>query len=352
MKRCWQGTLLNPQATMMEALEVIERGALKIALVVDENMTLQGAMTDGDLRRAILRGLPMDTLVSNVMNKKPVVASVGEDRKKLLEKVKKCNIYQFPVIDEQGRVIGLETVDTILTPVKRDNPVLLMAGGFGKRLRPLTEECPKPLLSVGGRPLLETILERFASYGFYQFYISVHYKAEMIRNHFGDGSRWGVEIKYIEEKKPLGTAGAIKLFPERPNNPFFVMNGDLLTQLNFEELLKFHDDHSALGTICVREYEFQIPYGVVDSKVENFLGIQEKPVMRHYINAGVYLLNPEVIDYIPKNVFFDMPQLFNSMHERKKKITVFPIQEYWMDIGHMEDYWKANVDYLKVWNVR
>ncbi|MGQ9826160.1 MAG: nucleotidyltransferase family protein, partial [Desulfotomaculales bacterium] len=236
----------------------------------------------------------------------------------------------------------------LINPKKRNNVVVIMAGGLGSRLRPLTDECPKPLLKVGGKPLLETILENFLEYGLYNFYFSVNYRAEMIREYFGDGSRWGANIEYINEEKRLGTAGALSLLPEKPKNTVLVMNGDLLTKINFEHLLDFHADTKADATMCVKEYNFQIPYGVVKTDRHRLIEIEEKPVKTFFISAGIYAIEPAVIDLIPRNTYFDMPGLFEKLIKENREAAVFPIREYWLDIGHKEDFERANGEFSEV----
>jgi NDP-sugar pyrophosphorylase family protein len=229
----------------------------------------------------------------------------------------------------------------------RDNWVVLMAGGLGSRLRPLTDECPKPMLRVGNKPLLETIIETFIEQGFRRFFISVNYMADTIKEYFGDGSRWGAEIQYLEETSRLGTAGALSLLPEKPQAPLLVMNGDLLTKINFRQLLDFHREHHAQGTMCVREYEFQVPYGVVKMDHHRITGFEEKPIQRYFVNAGIYVLEPQALQHIPHGVFFDMPSLFQTLMADRQEAVVFPIREYWLDIGHMADYDRANGEFAR-----
>jgi NDP-sugar pyrophosphorylase family protein len=224
-----------------------------------------------------------------------------------------------------------------------------MAGGFGTRLRPLTDEKPKPLLNVGNRPILETIISRFIDAGFHNFYISTHYKAEMIRDHFGDGSNWSVTIEYLHEDNPLGTAGSIGLLPDNIIKlPIVMMNGDLLTKVNFEHLLNFHNEHGGLATMCIREYDFQVPYGVVDIENQYVTSIKEKPTHKFFVNAGIYILEPKIINYIDGNSYIDMPNFFETQIEKGEKISVFPIHEYWLDIGRIEEYEKANKEIIDI----
>lgn len=346
----WRTILLRPEASMREAIEVIDKSGLQIALVVDENLRLLGTVTDGDIRRGILKGLALETAVHVIMNDQPTVVAEHEGRDTVLALMTQTVLRNIPIVDAGGRVVDLETLDDLLSEKKLDNPVVLMAGGEGVRLRPLTDKCPKPLLKVGNKPILETILESFIEYGFHRFYISLNYKAEMIRKHFGDGSRWGVNIHYITENARLGTAGALRQMPERQkqDKPIIVMNGDILTKINFAQLLKFHGEHQAVGTMCIREYSLQIPYGVVTVDGQHLRGIEEKPVQKYFISAGIYVLNPQVVDFIPEQTFFDMPQLFNILIQQKLETAAFPLREYWLDIGNMADFQRANGEYTDV----
>lgn len=340
--------MVTPQTPILEVLKIIDVNARQIALVVDQDDRLLGTVTDGDIRRGLLKGKGLNDPVSTVMNSYPTVASPYDHRDNILALMKIKKLHQIPVVDEDGRIVHVEILDHLLQPVKRDNWVVLMAGGLGTRLRPLTHDCPKPLLKVGNKPLLETILLSFIEQGFHQFFISVKYKAEMIQEYFGHGERWNVDIRYLHEKESLGTAGALSLLPEKPQEPFFVMNGDLLTKVNFEQLLDFHKTYQAQATMCVREYDHQIPYGVVKLDKQRLIGIEEKPVQRFFVNAGIYVLNPETVDHIPNNQFFDMPSLFNNLIKNNRPVIAFPIREYWLDIGRLADFERANMEFAEV----
>jgi len=344
----WHMARIAPDRSIRDAIRTIDEGAIRIALVVDIGNRLLGTVTDGDIRRGILRGVALEEAVTRVMNPQPTTARADESRDVILERMKQTRLHQIPVVDGQGCLVTVEILDELLQTRQRDNWVMLMAGGLGSRLRPLTDECPKPLLKVGSKPLLEIILENFLEYGFRKFYISVNYKAEMVKEYFGDGSRWGIEIRYIHEDQRLGTAGALSLLPERPALPLIVMNGDLLTKVNFQHLLDFHAEHRARATMCVREYDFQVPYGVVRIDHHRVLGIDEKPVQRFFVNAGIYVLEPEVLDLIPSATYFDMPELFTRLIGQNHETAVFPIREYWLDIGHMDDFARANGDFPEV----
>ena len=344
----WKEVVLSLSTKMIDAIAVIDKTALQIALVVDDNYCLIGTVTDGDIRRALLQGVGLNETVSRTMQRNFSYALVGDGREKALSLMRNNCLHQLPVLDELMHLVGLYTIDGILLCGQRSNCVVLMAGGEGKRLQPLTNHCPKPMLNVGGKPVLESILENFIDQGFSHFYLSVNYKAEMIRNHFGDGSRWGVEIGYLNESKPLGTAGALSMLPSKPEAPVIVMNGDILTKVNYSELLDFHEENQSYATMCVRGYKDTIPYGVVSIKQNLLTKIEEKPVRQCFVNAGLYVLSPSVLDNIPPDSFLNMPDLFADLLKKGRCVTAYPIRDYWIDIGHIDDYEKANGDYKQV----
>jgi dTDP-glucose pyrophosphorylase len=340
--------LIKRQSTILEALRIIDQGTVQIALVVDDNNVLQGTLTDGDVRRGILRGVSLNDSVDVVMHAQPTVATEYESEEIIYAKIKKNGLKHIPVVNKAGQVTRLFLLNELVNRDRKDNWVVLMAGGLGTRLGMLTKDCPKPLLKVGSKPILEIIVENFISSGFYRFVISVNYRAEMIMEYFGDGSRWGIEIVYVKERKRLGTAGALSLLPFRPEKPFIVMNADLLTKVNFTQLLDFHLDTEAKATMCVREYEFQVPYGVVSVNKHQLQSIEEKPTQRFFISGGIYILNPELIDWIPQDSYYDMPTLFERLIAKDETSSAFPIREYWLDIGRMDDFNRANNEYFEM----
>lgn len=340
--------LISQHSTILDALKIIDRGSVQIALVIDANKRLIGTVTDGDVRRGILKGIDLNDEVKRIMKFNPITSSEEDGKEVIFSKMKNYNLKQIPVTDRYGKIVRLDLLDEIIKHDHRDNWVVLMAGGLGTRLGELTRDCPKPLLKVGTKPILEVILENFITNGFYRFIISVNYKAEMIMEHFGDGSKWGVEIRYIQEHKRLGTAGALSLLPFIPHKSILVMNGDLLTKVNFQQLLDFHLDTRAQATMCVREYEFQVPYGVVKVDNHRLQSIEEKPLQRFFISGGIYVIAPEVLQYIPQNTFYDMPSLFEKLLELDASTSVFPIREYWMDIGRTDDFERANGEFSEV----
>lgn len=337
--------MISPSTPILEAIRIIDVGALQIALVVDENRRLLGVVTDGDVRRAILNGVSMDKPVHLIMYRDVTTVNNLASREEIIALMKKYDLKHMPILDKDGVIFDLKVIIDLIDEPKKDNWVVIMAGGVGARLRPLTDDRPKPLLEVGGKPILETILENFVSFGFRYFFISVNYKYEMIEDFCGDGCKWGIEIQYLREKKKMGTAGALSLLPAKPEKPLIIMNADVLTNVNIQQLLDFHNEHKAVATMCVQDYHFEVPYGVIKINQHRLLGLDEKPVHRFFVNAGIYVLDPTVLDIIPAQEYFDMTELFTRLIDRNFETVAFPIREYWMDIGRAEDYKKANGDY-------
>jgi len=344
MSHDWRNVLISPGASIEEAIEKIDKEALRLALVVNEQGQLLGTVTDGDVRRALINHLPLSSSVQEIMNDQPKVADVDTSKETLLSIMEYSDLLSIPLVSN-GLLVGLETLQHILKASKYDNPVLLMAGGFGTRLRPLTDDCPKPLLKIGGKPILETILESFVASGFHRFYMSTHYKPDMIREYFGDGSKWGVEINYVHENDPLGTGGGLGLLPrDLPELPVIMMNGDVLTRVDFEHLLNYHNDLDAAATMCVREYEHQIPYGVIQADGHIITDMVEKPTQKFFVNAGIYVISPRVVKSVERNQVVDMPTLLENKMAEDQLVAMFPLHEYWLDIGRMEDFNRAQSD--------
>ena len=336
--------------SIKDALQIIDKGAMKIAIVLDDTEKVIGTLTDGDIRRGLLKGLTLDSTIENLYFKKPTLATIDESKEQVIQKAISKKLYQIPIVDHDGKLVEVEDLATLLKIGTKRNRVVLMAGGLGTRLRPLTQDTPKPLLKVGNQPILETIINNFVKHGFINITISVNYKADMIKEYFKDGSHLGANIDYIEESKRLGTAGALSLIKERPQEPFFVMNADLLTNVNFSHLLDFHIYEKSISTMCVREYDYQVPYGVIETNDSEIVSIKEKPIQTFFVNAGIYTLSPQVFEYIPQNEFYDMPTLFNDMIQDNLKSISFPIHEYWLDIGRISDFEQAQVEYEGVFN--
>lgn len=329
-------------------LGLLESNDIKIVLVVDENDALVGTVTDGDIRRALLRGVdfknPVHTIIAHKPRTMPSSASLADIKAQMHKEL----IEQMIIVDDQNKVVDIKTLDSVSEDAQKENWIVIMAGGLGKRLRPLTEEVPKPMLEVGGTPILEILINNFKKYGFHRFYISINYRGEMIRDYFGDGSKHGIEIRYIEEQEKLDTAGALSLIKERPKLPMFVINGDIVTSLNFVEMLKFHTEHKAAATMAIREYSIQVQYGVVDIDGYQIKSFQEKPTHKHYINAGVYLVEPDALNLLEPNKPCTMPDLFEKIKAQDQATFAFPIREYWLDVGRLEDYQKVNDEYSQV----
>lgn len=339
-----EDSLLQGDARLRDAIKAIDHSAHKIALVVDAENRLLGTITDGDVRRALLSGADMETVVTGFMYADPVTAR-AETLDEATEAARRRSISKLPVLDNDGRVTGIHVIEGAGTEPDAENIVVLMAGGLGKRLRPLTNDAPKPLLDVGEKPLIETIVDRLVENGFRKIYFALRYKAEMVEEHFGDGKKWAAEFRYIHEPAPLGTAGALGLLPERPDAPFIVMNADLLTKIDLRQLLEFHADAGSTATMAVRAYDFEIPYGVVTTQNHRITGIEEKPVQQIFVNAGIYVINPEALNLIKKDERLDMPDLFNALIKDGQHTSAFPIREYWIDVGRMEDYRRANDEF-------
>ena len=349
MVKNWRDVLIGPDATIWEAIALIDKSASQICLVVDKDNHLLGTVTDGDIRRAILSSTSLDEPVSGVLNPDPLTTNEGDDRRAMVEKLRSREIHHLPVIDSENRVIGLVLLENLLAPGKQiDNWVVLMAGGMGSRLKPLTDNVPKPLLNVGGKPLLETIINNFVAQDFRRFYISVNYKADMIEEFCGDGSRWNSEIRYLHEDDALGTAGALSMIKEKPESPILVMNADLLTNVDFRNLLKFHQEQRSAATMCVREFDMEVPFGVVSIDGQRIIRIDEKPIHRFLVNAGIYLVDPIVLDMIPPGQRTDMPEIFDKVIAADHPTAVFPIREYWLDVGQPDEYRIANGDIVRL----
>ncbi len=339
---------LTVDSTIKEALQIIDFGAVKFAIIVNAEDKLIGTLTDGDIRRAILDGKILDDKIETIYFKEPTVVNTNNTKEEIINLSISKKLYQIPVVDSEGRVVSIDLLDELLKPEVHVNKVVLMVGGLGTRLRPLTEKIPKPMLHVGGKPILQTIIEKFVSYGFVNIVMCVGYKSNIIQDFFEDGSKFGTNIEYILEDKRMGTAGALSLLKTRPDEAFFVMNGDLLTNVNFEHLLKFHLANKSVATMCIREYDFQVPYGVVNIENGKILSIKEKPVQKFFVSAGIYMLDPKCIDIIPEKKFYDMPTLFEKLINMQKNTISFPLREYWLDIGRIEEYEKANQEYHEV----
>lgn len=342
---------VRPDEPMRNAINRIDEGRSGIALVLDETDRLLGTITDGDVRRAILARFDMDVSAGAFLEVKrtlapyspPVTAPHGSDLESLLALMIRTGVRQIPLVDRQGRVMDLAVVEDMLTIARPPVRAVIMAGGYGSRLLPLTEELPKPMLPVGGRPLLEHIIRRLYDAGIHRINVSTHYKSEKIVEHFGDGHAFGIELHYINEDRPLGTAGALGLMSV-PTETQLVINGDILTRVDFRAMLEFHQEHNADMTVGVRQYDMEVPYGVIDCDGPRIVRLNEKPAMKLLVNAGVYLLEPSVYEYIPKGQRFNMTDLVQWLLDARRRLIGFPIREYWADVGRHSEYARAIED--------
>jgi dTDP-glucose pyrophosphorylase len=342
--------LISPESVLREAITALNRNWRGIVLVVDEGQRLLGTITDGDIRRVILAGKDLETPLVNLLAQKadspyprPVTARTGTETAELLRLMREHVVQQLPILDEAGRVVDLVTMSDLLPDDALPLRAVIMAGGFGTRLSPLTDDVPKPMLPVGDRPLMEYTVEQLRKAGIHKLNITTHYLTEKISAYFKNGSDFGVEIHYIEEETPLGTAGALGLM-EAAQDPMLVINGDILTRVDFRAMLDFHRKHQADLTVGVRQYEMEVPYGVIECVGPDVVRLSEKPRHRFLVNAGVYLLEPGVLTYIPRQQFFNMTDLIDRLLETGRKVVSFPILEYWLDIGQPLDYQKAQED--------
>jgi dTDP-glucose pyrophosphorylase len=333
----WRETLANPGISVRSALAQLDRTRLQILLVVDGARRLIGTVTDGDIRRAILAGVELDGSLEPFIFRTPFTTTADADQAKLFEVMMRQELRRVPVLDDRESVIGLRAIEDLANPPALPNVAVLMAGGLGTRLRPLTASTPKPMIPVGNRPLLETTIEHLRLAGIHTVYLAVNYRADLIQRYFGDGHRFGLDIRYLEERDALGTAGALGLLSERPTNPLIVMNGDLLTGINFVDLLAFHDASNAPMTVCLGDHTYQVPYGVAEVRNGQLLRLREKPDTQFLVNAGIYVLAPEMLDFVPSNAPYDMPMLIAEVIAGGKSVSTYKLNDYWVDIGRIED---------------
>lgn len=344
----WRSSALPATATVRDAMERLDAAGTQIVLVVDPDDRLLGTITDGDIRRALLRQTALDAPIDGVMNPHPITAPAHEHPDALVALMRDRHVHQLPLLDSEGRLAGLRLLDRLLARPDRPNAAVVMAGGRGTRLRPLTDRVPKPLLQVGRRPLLDTTLELLAEHGIRRVYLSVNYLAEQVIDHVGDGAAHGLRVEYLREDEPLGTAGALSLLPAIPTAPLVVMNGDILTRLDLGQLIDFHDAQRAALTMCIRQVSSRVPYGVVDLDEGRVVAITEKPEQQHFVNAGIYVLEPSVVAGLQPGRHLDMTELAQDVGAAGGTVAAFPIREYWLDIGQPADFERASADYDRV----
>lgn len=333
----WRKAILPARSTIEQAVRNLDQVAIRIVLVINERGALEGTISDGDIRRGLLKGLDLRSPIASVINRNALVVPPGMDRELVMRLMVANKIQQIPVVNEDHHAVGLHLWETIATLPMRPNIMIIMAGGMGTRLRPHTENCPKPLLSVAGKPMLEHIIERARMEGFSHFVLAIHYLGHMIEDHFLNGERLGVQIDYLREQSPLGTAGALGLLDPKPDVPFVVTNGDVITDIRYGELLDFHTRHDAAATMAVRVHEWQHPFGVVHTQGVEIVGFEEKPIARSNINAGVYVLDPDALCFLSSDTHCDMPTLFERLQANAKRTVAYPMHEPWLDVGRPDD---------------
>jgi dTDP-glucose pyrophosphorylase len=343
----WRRTILPINSTIENAINVLNDTSLKIVLITTETGNLFGTISDGDIRRGLLVGLNLNSSIEKIVHKDPIVVSSGINRESVLALMAENKIQQIPIVDKQRRVIGLHLWDEIAKVPLRKNLMVIMAGGMGSRLYPQTQNCPKPLLPIAGKPILEHIIVRAKSEGFTEFILAIHHLGDMIEDYFGNGDKLEVKISYLRERSPLGTAGALSLLTPLPNFPFIVTNGDVLTDIRYGDLLSFHEHHKMNATMAVRLQEWQNPYGVVQVNGDEITGYEEKPITHNFINAGVYAFNSDVLDMLETSVKIDMSTLMEQILRNGKKIVAFPIHEQWLDVGSPSDFLLAVDNFAK-----
>jgi len=338
----WVEAVLQSTVTVHDVIRNLDAVAIQIVLIADEDGALLGTISDGDVRRGLLKGLALDSPIETIIHRNPLVVPPTLDRELVMQLMRVNKVRQIPIVDEANKVVGLHLWDQMSAPTDRPNLMVIMAGGKGTRLRPHTEACPKPMLPVGGRPMLEHIIERAKAEGFSRFVLAIHYLGHIIEEHFGSGDRFGVQIAYLKEEAPLGTAGALSLLEPIPSAPFVVTNGDVISDIHYGELLDFHVRQGAAATMAVRLHEWQHPFGVVQMQGVDIVGFEEKPIARSHINAGVYAIDPSALQYMRKGEAYDMPALFESLQAEKRRTVAYPMHEPWLDVGRPADLLSAN----------
>lgn len=337
MKTNLERMLVPPTASVMEALHAINDGGAEVAFVSDETRRVIGLLTDGDLRRALLRGLPLSSRsLEDVMTRNFVSVRAETGRAEVLDIMRARKVDQIPVLDEEGRLVALHLLREFVTPVQRPNWAVIMAGGKGERLRPITEAIPKPMVRVAGVPILERLVHHLVGVGIQRIFIAVNYLGHQIEEHFGDGSGFGIGIEYLREQEPLGTGGALSLLPEPPAESILLLNGDLITQLDFGAMLDLHNARGSAITMGVKPYSLSVPYGVAEVQDGRLVELREKPVHRMLVNAGIYTLDPATLAHVPPGRYLPITELIQQRKDAGDAIGVHVIEEDWIDIGQPE----------------
>jgi dTDP-glucose pyrophosphorylase len=337
----WERAILKSNNSIEDAIRNLNNTALKIILIADSEGHFLGTVSDGDIRRGLLKGLTLSSPIQSIVHQNALVVPAGMTRDTVLSMMTANKVQQIPVVDDDGKIVGLHIWDEVASVQARPNSMVIMAGGMGTRLLPHTESCPKPMLLIQGKPMLEHIIERAKSEGFSHFILAIHHLGHMIEGYFGDGGKFDVRIDYLREKAPLGTAGALSLLDPLPKYPFVVTNGDVITDIRYGEILDFHLRHQAAATMAVRVHEWQHPFGVVEINGVEIIGFEEKPIARSHVNAGVYVIEPDSLGQLQKDARCDMPTLFERLQEKAQRTVAYPMHEPWLDVGRPDDLAKA-----------
>ena len=333
----WQQAAISPSISIQKAIQTLDKVGLQILVAVDLKGKLIGTITDGDIRRGLLKGLSLSSKIEQLVNHSPLVVPCHMQSALVQQLMSVNKVRQVPIVNDSGTFVGLHLWDEINEITERKNPFVIMCGGKGTRMQPFTETCPKPMLPVGGKPMLQQIIETAKSQGFANIVLSINYLGHQIENYFGNGDNFEVNISYLREDSPLGTAGALRLLDENIEESILVSNGDVISEIKFADILDFHTRHSATATMAIKTHEWQNPFGVVELDGLEIKNLKEKPISKSYINAGVYVLQPNLSQYFPDKDAFDMPEIFENLMADKQKVVAFPMHEPWLDVGRPND---------------
>jgi len=336
-----QRFIVRPDQRVRDAMQIITDNWRELALVADQGLSVIGVITDGDIRRGLLSGLTLDSPAASVMTRDYVAVGPEADRAGVLDLMKARAIRHVPIVDAERRLVGIHFLEALIGATEKPNAVVIMAGGEGRRLRPLTDARPKPMVMVAGRPILERIVLHLVGCGIRRIFIAVNYLADMIVGHFGDGTRFGCTIEYLREDRALGSGGALSLLPRGLAEPLIVMNGDLVTQFDVGRLLAFHAIEKCDATLAARHWQVEVPFGVVEADGGRLTALAEKPAAHFLVNAGIYVLNPALLDLVPAGEFFPITTLFERLAADGRPVGVYRIEEDWIDVGRREDLARA-----------
>jgi len=328
---------VTSDATLLDAITVLNDVGRGIVLVYTGEMKLVGTITDADIRKGLAANVTLASPVGAVMSTNPTTIDPSVNRHDLLNEFKRTKLRALPEVDIDGRIVGCSFIETVIEVQTTHPTLMIMAGGFGKRLGGLTKDMPKPLLEVRGKPMLQHIIEMAHSEGLDDIVISTYHMGDMIQDYFGDGSQFGVNITYVEETKPLGTGGSFGLL-EDVAGPIIVTNADIMSKVGYRQLLEFHLTHDAAATMAVREYEIQNPFGVVLNDGIKLIGLDEKPIWRTNINAGIYVLNAALRRFVNDDEPIGMPDLIERARCAGEVVTIYPLYENWTDLGSEAEY--------------